>query len=58
LNGLPRFYHPMMNYSSFEGITDDRFVLVIEAGDRDFDAAAVKSFLEAHGADKTELVEE
>lgn len=57
LNGLPRFYHPIFNYTGHHGITDDRFVLVIEAHDREFDAAATRDFLTAQGAAKTELIE-
>jgi hypothetical protein len=57
LNGLPQFYHPIFNYSGHKGITDDRFVLVIDASDRSFDAAGTKEFLAAQGADKLELIE-
>jgi hypothetical protein len=57
LNGLPQFYHPVFNYSGAHGITDDRFVLVIEASDREFDAAGTREFLAAHGAGKLELIE-
>ncbi len=37
LNGLPRFYHPVFNYSNAGKMTDDRFLLVIEADDPMFD---------------------
>jgi hypothetical protein len=57
LNGLPRLYHPIFNYSGHKAITDDRFVLVIEAGDREFDATVTRDFLAAQGADKLELIE-
>jgi hypothetical protein len=57
LNGLPRLYHAIFNYSGHKGITDDRFVLVIEAADREFDATATRDFLAAQGADKLELIE-
>jgi hypothetical protein len=58
LNGLPKLHHPLFNYSGAEGITDDRFVLVIEAGDHQFDAAGTREFLLSQGAAKTELIEE
>lgn len=57
LNGLPKLYHAIFNYSGHRGITDDRFVLVIEATDREFDATATRDFLAAQGADKLELIE-
>lgn len=57
LNGLPRLHHPIFNYSGHRAITDDRFVLVIEASDREFDATGTRDFLAAHGADKLELIE-
>jgi hypothetical protein len=57
LNGLPRLYHPIFNYSGHKAITDDRFVLIIEASDREFDATATRDFLAAQGADKLELIE-
>jgi hypothetical protein len=57
LNGLPKLYHPIFNYTGHQAITDDRFVLVIEASDREFDATATRDFLAAQGADKLELIE-
>ena len=57
LNGLPRLNHPIFNYSGHKAITDDRFVLVIEATDREFDATATRDFLAAQGAGKLELIE-
>jgi len=57
LNGLPKLYHPIFNYSGHRGITDDRFVLVIEASDRAFDATSTRDFLAAQGAGKLELIE-
>lgn len=57
LNGLPRLYHPIFNYSGARGASDDRFLLVIEASDRAFDAEATREFMKSKGAQKTELVE-
>src|SRR6187402_193527 len=42
LNGLPKLYHPIFNYTGHKAITDDRFVLIIEASDREFDATATR----------------
>ena len=39
LNGLPRLYHPSMNYQNAHRATDDRFILVIEADDPKFQPA-------------------
>jgi hypothetical protein len=36
LNGLPRLYHPCFKSKRFARATDDRFFLVIEAGDPKF----------------------
>ncbi len=57
LNGLPRFYHPVFNYSSYAGATDNRFLLVIEAGDPVFEPAEGEELMKTLGAVKTELVE-
>jgi hypothetical protein len=57
LNGLPRLYHPFFNYSAYRGFSDDRFILVIEASDRAFDATETRDFLATLGADKLELIE-
>jgi hypothetical protein len=37
--------------------SDDRFLLVIEASDKKFDANATKDFLASLGAEKLEVVE-
>ena len=57
LNGLPRFYHPVFNYSRYAGATDDRFLLVIEAGDPVFDPDEGEELMKTLGAVNTELVE-
>jgi hypothetical protein len=57
LNGLPRFYHPVFNYSRYAGATDDRFLLVIEASDPVFDPDEGEELMKTLGAVNTELVE-
>ncbi|MEO8129686.1 MAG: DUF3341 domain-containing protein [Bryobacteraceae bacterium] len=57
LNKLPQFYHPTMNYAGFPGVTNDRFLLVVQATDPKFDIVDTQRLLESLGAKKTELVE-
>jgi hypothetical protein len=57
LNGLPRFYHPTFQFSRFGGVTDDKYLLVIEASDPKFDLGEVRQVLTDVGARYTEVVE-
>lgn len=56
LNGLPRLYHPSMNYRSAHRATDDKFLLVIEADDPLFDAQATAAHMRNTGAELVEVV--
>jgi Protein of unknown function (DUF3341) len=56
LNRLPQFYHPIFNYKNSESITDDGFVLAIEAADPQFDATECVRVLEEAGARHAEVV--
>lgn len=58
LNGLPRFSHPLLAKESFLRVTDDRFVIAIEARDPKFDPVACRDLLLRAGATSVELVEE
>jgi Protein of unknown function (DUF3341) len=56
INRLPQFYHPIFNYTNSDRITDDGFVLAIEASDPQFDAEESVNALEAAGASFAEVV--
>jgi hypothetical protein len=55
-NGLPRLYHPSMNYRSAHRATDDKFLLIIEADDPKFDAQETADHMRSVGADLVEVV--
>jgi hypothetical protein len=56
LNGLPRFYHPVFNSKLFPSVTNDRFLLVVEAADPKFDIEQTPRLLTALGASDVEVV--
>ena len=58
LNKLPRLHHPIFEYSRFDKITDDKFVLSIEAIDPKFDRTGTVQFLEKIGGKHVEVVQE
>ncbi len=57
LNGLPRLYHPSLNYRNAHRATDDRFLLVVEADDPMFHPQKTAEHLRSVGADEVEVVE-
>lgn len=57
LNKLPQFYHPVFNYSNISRATDDRYLLVVDAGDPQFDIERTPLLLRALGAANVEVVE-
>lgn len=56
-NGLPTFYHPVFNAEVSKRITDDRFVVSIEAKDPQFDAAKTVEFLQSLGGEEAQIIE-
>ena len=57
LSGLPRLYHPSMNYRDAHRASDDRFLLVVEANDPKFDAQKTAEDMRRVGAHDVEVVE-
>jgi hypothetical protein len=58
LNGLPRPYHPCFNVPAFERATQDKFFLVIEADDPQFDLQKTREFLGGLHARQVTAVED
>jgi hypothetical protein len=58
LNGLPRFYHPVFRHAQAARMSDDRFLLAIEAEGDNFDAQDAVEALEAAGGNHVEVVAE
>jgi hypothetical protein len=56
-NGLPKLYHPAFKHPSFYRVSDDRFMLVIEAEDPKFNPLRTVEDLRSVGADVVEVVE-
>lgn len=50
LNGLPAPYHPVFNVPRFALATREKFFLIIEASDPQYDYEKVRSFVEGLGA--------
>lgn len=57
-NGLPRFNHPVFNYSQYKRATDDGFILVVERDGNHFEPKAIAALLTELGGDHTEIVHE
>ena len=47
LNGLPMPYHPVFNVDRFSAVTRDKFFLVVEAADSQFDLVNTTQFMES-----------
>jgi hypothetical protein len=57
LIGLPRLYHPSMNYRNAHRASDDRFLLVVESDDPMFGPAKTSDDMRSVGARDVEVVE-
>jgi hypothetical protein len=57
LNRLPEWSHPLLRHPRFHRATIDRFYLVIEARDPQFDLADTRSFLDSLDGSPVEAVE-
>ena len=57
MSGLPRLYHPSMNYRNAHRSSDDRFLLVVEADDPKFDPQKTAQDMRSVGANDVEVVE-
>ena len=58
LNGLPKLFHPLFRSRRFRRATSDRFFIVVEAADPQFDAMRTRRFLEGLGGTAVEAIEE
>jgi Ni/Fe-hydrogenase subunit HybB-like protein len=57
LNGLPRLYHPVFRARLFARATNDRFFILIEARDPNFDPNQTPALLQNVGGAEVELLE-
>lgn len=58
LNGLPRWHHPLFSHDRFLRVGNDRFFVVIEATDPNFDPAKIRKLLHDAGGEHITLVED
>lgn len=58
LNGLPRWNHPLLRKDRFLDSSDDKFFVVVESSDPNFNPEQTSRFLSQIGASAVELVED
>jgi hypothetical protein len=58
LNGMPRLHHPLFSSHRFRRATSDRFFIVIEADDPQYDADRTREFLSSLGGGAIEIIQE
>ncbi len=56
LNGLPRFHNPLFQHERFRRASSDRFFILVEASDPQFDAIRLRELFQSHGAVSVEQV--
>lgn len=57
INRMPTLHHPLFNSERFNRVTDDRFFIVVETQDPNFDMTKTKELLSGTGAVKLETLE-
>ncbi len=57
LNRLPQLFHNLFYSEQFAKVTDDGFMVSIEAGDSKFEPQKTKAFLESIGGTSLEFIE-
>lgn len=57
VNRMPTYHHPLFNVKNFEGVTDDKFFIVIEHSDPLFALELTEELLKSTGAVNIEIVE-
>ncbi len=57
MNNLPRHNHPVFEYKDFGKSSDDKFMIVIETSDPEFDEGKTKTFLEEIGGTEVTLID-
>ncbi len=58
LNGLPRHHHPLARKERFLRVSDDRFIIAIEAADPKFDSDEIRRLFADLGGEHIDEVEE
>lgn len=58
MNFLPRHNHPLLKKESFLRVSDDAYMIAVEAADKRFDPIKTRELLLKAGATRIELVEE
>lgn len=56
MNRLPQWYHPVFNWDRFKGSTDNKFYIVVEAGDPKFHEERTRQLLEEIGGKQVTLI--
>jgi hypothetical protein len=57
-NALPRWHHPLLKKQRFLRVSNDRFIICVEAKDEKFDPVKTRKLFESAGATAVDLVEE
>lgn len=57
INGLPQPYHPVFDAPNFDQASTDKFFLLIEAADPQFDQIETKKFLQTTGTERVNEIE-